>query len=139
MIFDENGIMNVFVSSAGGAIPIENAIVHLRGSSDENQDYEASFLTDNDGLVEGIILPTPPRSLSLLPSPSDVPFGLYDVKVMARDHYEQKIYNVPIFSGVRSTLPVNLIPSTAYGGEMDYPRDNLDILIFESLYSKEEI
>ena len=112
MNFDEYGILNVLVTSAGASIPIKDALVHIRGAGEENADFNKSYFTDIDGLVENIVLPTPALFYSLSPSPAQTPFGVYDIDVFASGYYKKQIYNAAVFSGVKSTLPVNMIPMT---------------------------
>lgn len=139
MNFTENGTLSVFVTSAGGSIPIKGAVVRIKGASEENGDFDKSFITDLDGLVENVVLPTPAVLYSLSPNPEGTPFGLYDITVTASEYFKKDIYNAAVFSGVKATLPVNMIPLPVYDIEDVYPEGNLTTYIFEKLYSTEEL
>ena len=137
MSFDEYGILNIFVTSAGAAIPIKDALVHIRGASEENADFNKTYFTDIDGLVKNVVLPTPDLFYSLTPSPAQTPFGLYDIDVMSSGYYKKEIYNAAVFSGIESTLPVNMIPMTVNDEKEGLPNDNLITYIEEKLYIPE--
>lgn len=139
MNYTESGTLSVFVTSAGGSIPIEGAIVRITGAGEENQDYNKSFMTDVDGLVRGVSLPTPALLYSLKPNSPETPFGLYDIEVVAENYYKKDIYNAAVFSGVSATLPVNMIPYPIYDKEEIYPEGNLTTYIFEKLYGLEDL
>ena len=57
------GYLIVKVSTASGAIPIENASVIVQGKDDNNQEILLSFLTNRDGITPRIMLPAPPKEL----------------------------------------------------------------------------
>ena len=64
----EFGSLLVRVSTAGVALPVEGADVHIDGSEEGNRNVHYLLTTDRSGLLERILLPTPPASLTLQPS-----------------------------------------------------------------------
>ena len=76
-------------------------------------------------------LPSPLRDYSLAPSPSEVPYSVYDVEVSRDGYYTKRVNGVAIFSGTDSMQPINMIPISVSGGEF-YPRGNLDTTVREN-------
>lgn len=132
MQFEDFGTLTVFTTSAGTSLPIERSIVHVRGAAEENRFIEYSVVTDVDGVTPKLLLPCPAVAYSLSPSSPEVPYGLYDVEVLAKGYYTKIIRNVAIFSGINTNLPVNMIPSPIHQNNIDYPRGNLDTIISEN-------
>ena len=115
------GYLIVRVSTARGAIPLENAIVRVRAAAapDESLRGEgapgdgiliASLLTDRDGLAPRLALPAPARALSERPG-NGKPYALYDIDVMLDGYMANYYQNVPIFDTVTSLQTVELIPA----------------------------
>ena len=107
------GYLVVHVTTARGAIPLEGAAVHIRTNEDADTTPRADILyattTNRDGNTERIPLPAPPRENSMLPS--DVPpFSTYHLEVRCEGYGMQSFIALPIFSGITSVQPVDLIP-----------------------------
>lgn len=132
MPFDKIGTLIVNVSSAGGAYPIPDAVIRVIGVSEENRDIEYSRLTDIDGVSSYISLPAPSRTLSQAPGAPDAPYALYNVEAAIPGYYPKRIYNVPIFEGETTVLPINMIPASVHSGSGYTPRDSLSTYIFEN-------
>ena len=125
------GRITVRTQTAGGALPVENSIVRITGAMEENQDVEFSLITDEDGVTEKISLPTASIALSEIPNPSKAPFYSYNLEITNDGYYTKRVFNLPIFEGVDTTLPVNMIPTEPNGN--DLAKDNLNTEIFEHL------
>ena len=65
--YSEIGYLTVRVSTAGGAIPLENAAVNIRGGDVDDSSVIFALSTNSDGLTPTVSLPTPPRSASEAP------------------------------------------------------------------------
>lgn len=104
------GYLIVKVSTASGAIPIENASVIVQGKDENNQDVLLSFLTDRDGLTPRIMLPAPPKELSEAPSPSSKPYSVYNIDVFKDEYYPQHYNGVPIFQNVTAIQNARIVP-----------------------------
>ena len=94
---DGTAELRVLVTTALGALPLENAIVSVSTVPDETgmRTLLYSVTTDSGGMTPSMILTTPPRSNSLNPD-SGPPFAVY--------------LHIAMFSGVPTMLPVALTP-----------------------------
>ena len=132
MAFDKNGTLVVNAYSASGALPIKDTYVRVIGGAEENRMEQYSRVTDLDGVTLPIILPAPSRELSQIPGALEAPYAVYDVIVTSPGYYTKKIYNVAVFDGERTILPVNMIPMPKHENNVTYPRDNLNTLVREN-------
>ena len=105
----EIGYLVVRVTTALGAIPLENAAVTVRGDSDENADVIYSLTTNSDGNTERIPLPTPPKSNSASPNEA-LPYATYSIDVFADGYSPLHLSNVPVFSSIISIQPATMLP-----------------------------
>ena len=103
------GYLVVKVSTARGAIPLENASVNIRGAEAVNSGIILSQTTDSSGQTERIALPAPPRILSESPG-YPLPYALYDVDVFLEGYYGQSFKDVAVFDSVTSIQPAVMIP-----------------------------
>ena len=107
------GYLVVHVTTARGAIPLEGAAVHIRTNEDADTTPRADILyattTNRDGNTERIPLAAPPREATM--KPSEVPpFSTYHLEVRREGYGMQSFVALPIFSGITSVQPVDLIP-----------------------------
>ena len=110
------GYLVVRVSTASGAIPIENALVTVRGGEESNSDFYRSFYSGISGLTEKIALPAPLRSLTDAPSPNGTkPYALYSIDVFADGYQDLFFVNVPIFDTITAIQGANMIPKSENG------------------------
>lgn len=70
--------------------------------------YEAE--TDQDGIVDGLLLPAPPKELSLQPDTVTDPFSVYKITASKVGFREEDFIQVPIFDGIKSIQPVRMVP-----------------------------
>ena len=106
---DSIGYLIVRVSTARGAIPLENATVSVKGSSADNSGIIYSLETNSSGLTPRLPLPTPQKSLSQ--SPNDgVPFSLWNVDVYCKGFISAKFLNLPVYPDVTSVQNAELVP-----------------------------
>ena len=109
-----NGHLIVKVSTASGAIPIENASVIVRGVEEESKSVLISLLTDRNGLTPKVSLPAPERELSEAPNPSSKPYSSYNIDVYKDGYYPQHYSGVPIFEGVTAVQNARIIPISEF-------------------------
>ena len=114
------GYLIVKVSTASGAIPIENASVIVQGKDENNQDILLSLLTDRDGLTPRITLYAPPKELSEAPSPSSKPYSVYNIDVFKEGFYPQHYNGVPIFQNVTAVQNARIIPISEFDAQSPY-------------------
>ena len=105
----ELGYLIVRVSTALGAIPLENATVTIRGNTKETSGAVYSMLSDRDGLTKKVSLPAPPRTISEHPG-EYVPFSSWNIDVFKEGYVPVSFGNVPVYSSVVSVQPAVLVP-----------------------------
>lgn len=111
------GELKVQVFAADRSFPVNDARVtvivpFLTGSREL-----FNGTTNADGIIEGIILPAPDKSLSLDEDNTAEPFALYNIRVSHPDFADSEFTGVPVFDSVKSIQPVELVPLTQSGGE----------------------
>ena len=127
-MLNSEGKLRIRAFTAGGALPVENALVKIRGAEEDNRLVAYTLVTDFNGLTPEVTLPAPSPEYSLSPDPSEAPFSVYDVEISAPGYYTKRISGLTVFPGVNSVQLVNMIP---YSGEgfADYPRGNINTVI----------
>ncbi len=129
---NEYGTLLIRTTTASGAYPVSDVNVSITGVSKIGKDTKISVLTDKSGITQAILLPAPPRALSLSPGGNEQAYSEYDVEIFKEGYYRKKLFNVAIFPGIASVLPVNMIPTTPYNTEENIPRDNENSIIYEN-------
>ena len=119
--FDAMGYLIVKVSTARGAIPLENATVNIRGESAEDSGVLFSLRTDRDGQTEKISLPTPPPSASATPGSGILPYSLYKIDVFMDGYVPLEFQGVPIFPNITSIQPAVMVPAPDIAEGGPYP------------------
>lgn len=117
------GFLIVKVSTASGAIPIEDVTVVLQGNEPENSDVLISLITDRDGLTRKVALPAPARALSGAPDPASKPYSSYNIDVYKEGYYPQHYNRIPIFDGIVSVQNAAIIPLSEFDGQSPYYTD----------------
>ncbi|MBO5110685.1 MAG: hypothetical protein J6D21_08205 [Clostridia bacterium] len=110
------GRLLVTVTTALGALPLEGAQVLIYGTEGEaeNQYVLYSLRTDATGQTPRVLLPTVAEGLSEVPGQL-TPYTTYSVTVRKDGYYYAEENEVPIFEGVTSIQPMDLIPLAEYG------------------------
>lgn len=126
---DAIGFLSVIVRTANGAIPIEGAIVNVyenRETKNGNGDFTNAngYLlytarTNSSGQAEKIALPTKSSALSQEPG-NERPFMSYNVFASKEGYFDSDVINVPVFQGITSLQPINLIPLSEYSSPKDF-------------------
>ena len=129
MEYSDKGYLVVNAFMARDAIPVEGVLVRVVGSEEFNRGESRSEITDEDGVTSPIVLATPSGSYSLSPDPKEQPYGTYNVTLKKRGFYTKHVYNVAVFSGITTVLPVNMVLSDA--GDV-IPNTGLDIISHEN-------
>lgn len=119
------GFLEVAVKTANGALPIAEAKVNVYEYSQEGAASKGkllySVLTDEDGHTPRLALDAKSKELSMTPD-SKNPFTVYNIGVEREGFYNNQYINAPIFQGITSIQPVELIPLMEYGrSDDDYP------------------
>ncbi len=111
------------VTTGKGAIPLPGARVTLWDRNPalgtDRGNTRAVLTTDRDGRTEIIALPAPAKGLSMAPSPNGAPapFACYDAEVLLDGYYTMSYVCIPIFDGITSIQPADLIPLPENGYE----------------------
>ena len=127
-MLNSEGKLRIRAYTAGGALPVENALVKIRGAEEDNRLVAYTLVTDFDGLTPEVTLPAPSLKYSLSPDPLEAPYSVYDVEISAPGYYTKRISGLTVFPGVNSIQLVNMIPYSGEGYE-DYPRGNINMVI----------
>ena len=108
---DQNyGRLVVRASAASGAVPVPNATVIVRSSENGIPVRVLGVLTtDESGITFPLAIATPPLSESLSPGGKH-PFSEISAEITADGYYTSVNINIPIYPGITSIQPVNLIP-----------------------------
>lgn len=130
-MLDSNGSLRVRAYTAGGALPVKDAVVRITGAEEDNRMIAYSLVTDRDGQTESVVLPAPSINYSLSPDPGELPYSVYDVVITAPGYLTRRINGLTIFSGINSLQTVNMIPGSGEY-EDNYPIGNVNAIIPES-------
>ena len=130
-MLNSEGKLRIRAYTAGGALPVENALVKIKGAEEDNRLVAYTLVTDFDGLIPEVTLPAPSLEYSLSPDPLEAPYSIYDVEISAPGYYTKRISGLTVFPGVNSIQLVNMIPYSGEGYE-DYPRGNINMIIPDS-------
>lgn len=103
------GYLIVSVRAGEGAIPLEGALVTLRGGDATEGDAIASFITDQSGNTPRITLPAPPRINSESPN-GGKPYASYSADISLDGYFTNLYTNIPIFDTITSVQAAYLIP-----------------------------
>ncbi len=123
---NSSGYLIVNVYTARGAIPLKDASVTVSYENPESTSVAAVLTTDMSGKTPKAELPAPSRELSEVPG-NNKPYATYTVTVEKGGYYSVTNTGVPIFSGVTSIQPVEMLPLAEYNSDTVYPRYGLDI------------
>ena len=108
------GYLVIRASTATGAIPIEGATVSVRGDLPNFSSVIVTLTTERNGLTPKVSLAAPPKENSTSPG-RPTPFATYNVDVSLDGYFPTSIQKVPIFDGITSVQPINLIPRPKNG------------------------
>lgn len=124
-MLNEYGTLTVRATAADSALPVEGAIVRVRGAEEANSQVIYSVTTDSDGITERLSLPAPGKEYSMSPSPAERPFAVYDIEITKDGYYSKRLYGVSVFPGINSLQVINMIPR-GDSPLLDYPRGNIN-------------
>ena len=116
------GFLVVEAKTANGALPVEGAKVSVYEYSQNGDDKGGallySVLTDQDGKTVELALDAKSKPLSMSPGNKN-PFSVYNIIVEKEGYYDNSYINAPIFQGITSVQPVDLIPLLEYAKPND--------------------
>ncbi len=126
------GYLVVKVSTARGAIPLENAAVSIRGEG-EDTGILYSLTTNSDGATERVSLPAPSRLSSETPG-NVKPFATYSIDVFKEGYLPLTFRGVPVFSSILSIQPAVMLPSPDGTRDERFPPTPNNAVIEEDSY-----
>ena len=126
------GYLVVKVSTARGAIPLENAAVSIRGEGEDTGIFY-SLTTNSDGATERVSLPAPSRLSSETPG-NVKPFATYSIDVFKEGYLPLAFRGVPVFSSILSIQPAVMIPSPDGTRDERFPPTPNNAVIEEDSY-----
>lgn len=120
------GYLIVNVSTARGAIPLAGASVTVMYEEPDNSSVFTVLTTDQSGKTARVELPAPDRALSEAPG-SVKPYATYTLSIDREGYYTVTNTGVPVFAGVTSIQPVEMLPLAEYDPDRVYPRNGLNV------------
>lgn len=120
------GFLKFEVFTADGAVPVPGALITIRKSLPEGSGLIRLLFTNRSGKSPTIALPAPAQSYSQYPGSTVRPFSEYNVTVRAKGYYTLREINIPIFAGIKTVQPIDLIPLAEYSGQIQ-PRNDADV------------
>lgn len=112
----DQGTLQVQVTSATGAIPIENARVSIAYSGDPESTIE-ELTTDNVGHSPVVSLHAPPLEYSMSPDQPQ-PYSEFTVRVEAPGFQSVDVSGVEIFSGIQAIQGIRMRPTVVAEDEL---------------------
>ena len=106
--------------TAGGALPVNDAVVRIRSVSGELL-YEAPIPMGDEGISRVFELEVPDAELSFDPAEVPSPYGTYNVEVLAGDFVNTFVNGVQIFAGREAILRIPMQPRSASFPAGDLP------------------
>lgn len=128
---ESSGTLRVRAYTAGGALPVEGAIVRVTGASEDTRLVAFTSVTDPDGQTEIFTLPAPAVNYSLAPSPAEAPYSLYDLEISKSGFFTKRIRGLTVFPGINSIQLIAMVPGSGVLSE-DYPRGSVNYIIPEN-------
>ncbi len=114
------GFIKVRVTTAGGALPVERAVVTVK---DQNEQILAVYFTDSAGLTPTLKVLAPPIELSEAPGSATPPYYSYNIDTDKAGFVSVRNIGAPVYPGITSIQPVELIPLS--DGSSRYPNDSV--------------
>ena len=104
------GYLQVQVATGRSAFPIEGAYVSItRPAKNGTEELQRLLYTGRDGNTAVVALPAANAELSQQPGVKE-PFTYYNIRVDYPGYFSVRNINVPLFGGITSIQPVELIP-----------------------------
>ena len=110
----QSGTLRIQAFAGRQTIPVIGAQVTVSREFQDGTREFASGVTDENGILDGIILPAPDKQLSETPS-GEAPYATYDIRVSHPDYRTEIYHKVPIFAGIKSIQPVRFLSDRSEG------------------------
>ena len=103
----EYGYILVSVKTAGGALPVANAVATVKDANDNILYVE---FTDSSGNTQVMKVPAPAKSNSISPDTGLPPYFNYNIDTDKEGYVSVRNTNVPVYPGITSIQPVEMLP-----------------------------
>ena len=104
----ETGLLKIQAYAGRQIMPVSGAQVTITHTFTDGTKEFASGTTDENGILDNIILPAPSKQLAESPT-GEAPYAMYDI-VVSHPNYRTEIYRqVPVFEGIKSIQPVRFL------------------------------
>lgn len=105
----KQGTLKIQATTARETMPVSGVLIEVSKDFNGTKKLFYSLKTDQNGIVDGILLPAPDKKMSQTPSEKP-PFSTYDIRAEHPGYIQENYINVPIFEGIKSIQPVRLKP-----------------------------
>ena len=105
----KTGILKIQVYAANQAIPIKDATIIVSKEFENGKKVFYKVNTDENGIVDGLILPAPDKKFSEEPS-TTIPYSTYDILATHPQYLQQEDMQAQIFDGIKSIQDFNMVP-----------------------------
>ena len=110
------GILKIEASTASVAYPLEGVEITISKMLDGNKVIFYKGVTNNSGIIDGIILPT--REINKeVENVSDIVFTTYDLEASYPKYNYNKMYDVSIFDDIKVIQPITISVNDLIEGE----------------------
>ncbi len=122
----KTGFLTFQVTTAQGNIPVSNARITV--SIPLGNDYHIAKVLYSDESGKTAPFPLPAPDSSIADSPSKIkPYSEYNVSATADGYNTVQLLNVPVFEGINSIQPINLLPVTGGKNEIVFEEEPQDL------------
>lgn len=104
------GFLQVEVFTANGGYPVSGAVVIIKRELQGGAALVRVLTTNRSGKTPTIALPAPSERYSQYPQEGVRPFAEYNITVSKRGYFTISDINMPIFAGVKTVQPIEMIP-----------------------------
>ncbi len=104
------GVLRVWITAAGGTLPVSGVAVQVRN---EGGELLHVLRSGESGLTAAVALPAPAATQSLVPGAKA--YTTYFVSVEVPGYTPVRELAVPLFDGITSLQPIALLPETKTG------------------------
>lgn len=108
------GTLKIQAFSAGQVFPVAGAeIIVSKDFSDRSRVFYR-LITDSDGIIDGIILPTQSSLGTDAPNTTETaPYEVYNIQASHPDFLPTNLITVAIFDGIKSIQPISFVPNSS--------------------------
>ena len=132
MNYDSEGYIQINAFTAGGALPVPGVNVRIIGSDEANIDFDYTLITGRDGITETVTVPAPSAIYSYAPNPAEQSYAKYNVEAYADGYYPKVLSDIIVFSGIKSFVPLEMIPDALLRKNVNPPKTSNNSIITEN-------